>query len=244
MQDSAAALKLWYQQPLGEQVFDEQQQFIASLLPQLFGYHALQIDGAWCYQSLLQDSPIKHHTVLELSKSEPGGVQGTPEHLPFATDSVDLVLLFHTLENCSDPHQVLREVYRVLIPDGHLIIVGFNPLSLWGIWKLLVGWFKSAPWNHHFFVGYRLLDWSRLLGMEVLKNETIFFRPPITNIKILQKLQFMDKYCRRFLSFSGAQRILLARKRIVPLTPIVPRWQPKVSFLGGAVEPTTRKGGY
>ena len=52
--------------------------------------------------------------------------------LPFEAQSVDLIVMPHTLEFTSDPHRLLREAERVLMPEGQLIILGFNSLSLWG----------------------------------------------------------------------------------------------------------------
>ena len=96
-----------------------------------------------------------------------------PAQLPLASDSIDLVVLPHTLDLCADPRRLLREVERVLIPEGRLITVNFNPWSLWGLQRLLRRPFgrEEVPWAGN-FVGYvRLSDWLSLLGMEIERTE-------------------------------------------------------------------------
>ena len=47
-------------------------------------------------------------------------------------NSLDLIVLPHALEFTDDPHLMLREAYRVIRPEGQIVIAGFNPFSLFG----------------------------------------------------------------------------------------------------------------
>jgi ubiquinone/menaquinone biosynthesis C-methylase UbiE len=87
--------------------------------------------------------------------------------LPFAAHSIDLVVMPHVLEFRADPHQILREVERVLIPEGEVLITGFNPISIWGLRRALPNCPGHFPWNGHYLSVRRLKDWLQLLGFEV-----------------------------------------------------------------------------
>ncbi len=90
------------------------------------------------------------------------------EALPFDTESMDLVLLPHTLEISDDYHALLREVSRMLIPGGRVIITGFNMTSLWGF-RLFMQKFGKAPFlpGKQFFSVYQVRDWLHLLSFRV-----------------------------------------------------------------------------
>jgi SAM-dependent methyltransferase len=85
--------------------------------------------------------------------------------LPFEAQSVDLIVMPHTLEFTSDPHRLLREAERVLMPEGQLIILGFNSLSLWGA-RQSVGKMTGRPFVPaavDLIAFTRLKDWIKLL---------------------------------------------------------------------------------
>ena len=105
-------LERWYRTPLGRRVVAEERQLLEAHLPGLFGYTLLQIGGASLFNGY-PCSPINQKIVI----GGEGGVRGLPEALPIQSDSVDLVILPHAIELSNDPHQLLREVERVLIPE-------------------------------------------------------------------------------------------------------------------------------
>jgi SAM-dependent methyltransferase len=136
------------------------------------------------------------------------------------SDSVDAIILPHTLELTDDPHQVLREADRSLIPDGHLVILGFNPRSLWGIRRVLTRKRQKMPWDTHFLSLNRIKDWLGLLGFDTLHCHYLFQRPPLKSRRLLEKLHLhgpSSGYGRKYLS---ASYILVARKRTVVMTPL------------------------
>ncbi|MCK4951275.1 MAG: methyltransferase domain-containing protein, partial [Gammaproteobacteria bacterium] len=127
-------LKKWYQRPFGQLLASAEQKELDQILPNLFGYHLLQIGVGG--HGLMSASRILHRVVMTIETEESGehdsvakdsGIKGYPESMPIAPDSVDALLLNHALECADDPHQVLRESERILVPEGSLVIMGFNP---------------------------------------------------------------------------------------------------------------------
>lgn len=218
----AAALRAWYRLPLGRMLAETELSALAAQLPTLFGYHLLVIDPPW-ERCALKDSRIPHHVIQSVDPlTQPvAALAGHTESWPILTDSVDAIVLPHTLELSADPHQVLREADRSLIPDGHLVILGFNPYSLWGLRRTLSRKRNRMPWGARFQSLSRLKDWLGLLGFDTLHSHYLFQRPPVQNVRLLEKLYASrpaGSYGSRLLS---ATYILVARKRTVVMTPLL-----------------------
>ena len=156
------------------------------------------------------------------------------------SDSLDIVILPHVLEYSLEPHQVLREVERVLIAEGHVVILGFNPWSFWNLFRVFNFWKKPAPWNSHFLAASRVIDWLTLLGFDVVQQEGYFYQLPIQNNKIVKKLGFLEKIGQRLWPKMGAGYVLVARKRVETLTPIRPRWRSQKQVVTNGFEPINR----
>lgn len=238
--------RAWHSLPLGRRLLAEECAQLERALPDLFGYHLLQL-GHPAGADLTGASRIMHRVVME---GEPGGVGrryhagliGAAQALPIAADSVDVVILPHSLEVEDEPHQVLREAERVLIPEGHLMVLGFNPWSLWGLWRMALQRGGRPPWCGRFLSTVRLKDWLALLGFDTLGVRYYFFRPPLQSEAVMQKLNFLEHVGERYWPrFAGAY-LLLAKKRVATLTPIKPRWSAQRLVRAGVAEPTTRVG--
>ena len=136
--------------------------------------------------------------------------------MPYASQSLDLVVLPHVLEFSSEPHQVLREVERVLIPEGQLIICGFNPASLWGV-RQITGRLSGTPFlplDGEFISMPRLKDWLKLLNMEVSHGHFGCYAPPCRTEKWLQRFSFVETAGQHWWPFLGAVYIVQAIKRV------------------------------
>ncbi|MCF6281285.1 MAG: methyltransferase domain-containing protein [Candidatus Polarisedimenticolaceae bacterium] len=228
----------------GEILWQQERAAIERLLPSLFGYYALQIGRCADGDASLQGWRIRHRFLLDsqiLSDERMAMAVADPLQLPVKTDSVDAVLLPHTLDFSADPHQLLREVERVLIADGRLVVVGFNSWSLWGAWRQLAKRGGAFPWHGHFLSARRLQDWLTLLGFEVESCEMIMFRPPLRSKMLMQRLEFMESMGQRFWPLLGGSYVVKAVKRESLVRPIHARWSPTVQVLGASVmKPTTR----
>lgn len=236
-------MRAWYRRSPGSQLLASARCEVDKLLPYVFGYHIVQIGSLGRERDLLKNCRVKHHLVID---ADPGngmndaGLFASAGSLPLASDSIDAVVLTHTLEMENEPHQVLREVERVLIPEGHVLIIGFNPWSLWGVWRLLFRRGRRVPWCLRFISPARVKDWLSLLGFDVVHEASIFFRPPLPYEGILRRLQFLESVGQRWWPFFSGGYVVLARKRVATLTPIRLRWKRRQRLVPGLVEPTTR----
>lgn len=245
--DNAAVreqLQQWYQRYLGQQLLAAESEHLDALISDLFGYYFLQLGGLADEHSLSRASRIQNHIYLELeARQKTSHTAGFADAaaLPIVSEGVDLVLLPHVLEFHPNPHEILREVDRVLIPEGHMAIIMFNPLSLWGITRLMLGWRSCVPWCGKFRTVNRIKDWLNLLRFDVIEQKGVFYRPPFQHQKTMEKLAFMDYFTRFDLPFAHASTILIAKKRAVTLTPVKSKkWRTPRLVAGTAVEPSTR----
>lgn len=240
--DIRQGLRAWYNRPVGQLLLAQEREQLDAILPTLFGYYAVQV-GCLLGNDLLASSRISNKILID---PDNGGetltpaIYGYPDAMPVASDSVDVVVLPHTLEFERDPHQILREADRVLIPEGHVVVLGFNPWSLWGLWRLVFGRSGKAPWCGDFLSLTRTRDWMALLGFDVVLVRHYFFRPPLQTCAMMNKLSFMEKLgAKLWPQLSGAY-VLVAKKRVATITPIRPRWSPGRKLMGEMPRPTTR----
>lgn len=235
-------LQKWYRSRLGQHLGELEQSLVEETLQNLFGYHLLQV-GRLNEEGWLTTSRVSHCEVMDLlpGGDEYGqvGLQGLPEQLPIQTDSMDVIVLPHILEYSQQPHKVLREVERVLIPEGHVLILVFNPFSSWMLWRWGLGWRRRVPWCGRFLSTTRMKDWLALLGFDVINIHGYCYRPPLQQRSIMQRLQFLESAGGRFWPVLGAGNLILARKRVETLTPVGPTWsKPRRGIVTpGLVEP-------
>lgn len=233
----------WWGGRLGRSLLALERDRLDEQLRDIFGTHLLQV-GCELEETLLAASPIQHRVVLarECRPVRHGSpLCAAPAALPLAAESVDLVGLLHVLEFEPQPDEVLREVHRVLTGEGHLVVTGFNPWSLWGLRQLLRRSNDAPPWSGQFLSAGRVRDWLAMLDFELLRSETMFFRPPMAHQAALRRLQFMERWGQTCCPGLGGVFLLIARKRLVPLTPIKPRWQPRHNLIAaGLAEPSAR----
>src|SRR6202140_2254589 len=123
---STGTMAAWFATPLGRHLLDREQAYFDTTLADIFGYHALQIGLP--ETPLLRASRIATRCTVDLE--EPAQVLADPHWLPFRENSTDVIELPHALEFTDEPHQLLREIYRVMRPEGQLLIAGFKPVSL------------------------------------------------------------------------------------------------------------------
>lgn len=240
--EKCKALVQWYKQPLGQRLLESEQALLDRVLPDLFGYHLIQL-GSHTDSDLLRNSKIHHRSIVgECCASPQLSCCASPDALPIDSDSVDVVVMPHILEYAADPHQVLREVDRVLIPEGHAVIMGFNPWSLWGCWRLAAKFRGAFPWNGQFRSTARIKDWCQLLGFDILACHHYFYRPPFQRSAVMDRLQFMERIGNRWQPPFAAGYLLLTKKRKSMLTPVRPRWPATERLLGnnGLARPAAR----
>lgn len=196
-----------------------EQAYFDRTVSDIFGYNALQLGLP--EHDFLQSNRMP----LRFSAGNQSGnaVRLTCTELPFDSDSLDLVVLPHVLEFSEHPHQVLREVARVLRPEGNLIISGFNPRSLWGLHRALAGR-EGYPWQGQFIALPRIKDWLALLGFEVAGGRFAAYAPPLHTTRWLERFAFIEAAGDRWWAVSGGVYFVHAIKRVHGMRLIKPKW--------------------
>lgn len=226
----------WFETTLGQYVLEREQAYFDNTISDIFGYNALQI-GLPQYP-LLRASRIPLR--ITVGTHPPANLLADFNHLPIASQSTDLVLLPHVLEFSATPHQILREVERVLIPEGHVLITGFNPLSFWGACHLLRHGRTDYPWCGKFIGLARIKDWLALLGFEVMAGKLTCYAPPLQSAQWLARLQFIEAAGDRWWPLGGGVFCLLAKKRVHSMRLILPSWSERLAAQRG-IAPVAQK---
>lgn len=198
----------WEDIPCGQYYRAALEQQLEPWWGKLYGFHLLKI-GNLSIEINTMACSISHQVNVALDGANLH-VQGDPYHLPFAKKSIDACLLTHTLAYSEDPHSILREVDRVLIDDGWLVLSSFNPLSLLGIGKLMPFFRNRQPFACRMFTQMRLLDWLGLLNYEVVYQ---------SRFQVLPWKAHGGKVLSTHLPALGCIAVIVARKRTFPLTP-------------------------
>lgn len=191
------------------------------MVADIFGYNAVQIGLPECEFLRANRMPFRFRSAAFGDVA----VVANADALPFASASLDLVLLPHVLEFSRHPHQVLREVERVLVPEGSVVISGFNPLSLWGLRRLLARRSGAFPWRGQYLSVRRTKDWLALLGFETQSGSFGCYAPAVTTAKWLERWRFMDKAGDRWWPFFGGTYMLQGIKRVQGMRLITPNWR-------------------
>jgi SAM-dependent methyltransferase len=215
---------------LGIQLLEAEKLLLTQLLKRHFGRHSLLI-GTPHQTDLLQSTSMPLHTVLSPwapHKANPHFIEADLHELPILTGSIDLAILPHTLEFVDNPRQLLAEACRIIKPEGLIVIAGFNPYSVWGIKKLWSD-HQEFPWSGNFIHAKKIKSWLHLADFEMEKQKNLLFRPPFNKQSIYQKLNFLEYVGHKCFPFLGGVYILLARAKVVPLTPIRLKWKQQLS---------------
>jgi SAM-dependent methyltransferase len=210
----------WFSTPLGRYLLARELPYFDRIVADIFGYNAFQLGLPEV--DLLRSSRITLR--MRLDREGPAGLRGDFRDLPIASNSVDLVVLPHVLEFSDNPHQILREVARVLLPEAQVVIACFNPWSLWGF-RHLFHRDGHYPWRGRFINLARLKDWCALLGLEINAGEMGCYVPPCNTEKWLKRFSFMEAAGDRWWPIGGGVYFLQAVKRVRGLHLIMPRWK-------------------
>lgn len=211
----------WIYHPHGRYLLEAERKALASLLPRYFGYHLLQLGGPLHFD-LLETSLINHH--IRLADEVAPGFDGSSvkadfDEMPFLPDSIDLVVMPHTLDRLQKPQALLKSVYDVLIPEGHVIILGYNAWSLWRLAKI---------WRRHdallqraqFHGAGQVRRWLNHAGFQIVYHKSVAHRPPISNEAWLKRFLFLEPMGQLLWPHLGAVHLIVAKKRVVPFTAI------------------------
>ena len=248
MTSEIIGLTRWLKTPPGKYILAWEQLQFDQAVGDIFGYHALQLGLAEL--NTLGSNRMPHQWLAATPSAVPGqsdmvrttdGSASSPARvalfadagaLPFASSSLDLVALPHTLELSGDPHESLREVERVLVPEGRVVISGLNPASLWAMRQRRGHFYQRFGRKDLFlpeagdFIGYwRLRDWLRLLGFEVESARFGCYKPAFETDQWLARFDWMDRAGQRWWPIFGAVYFVVAVKRVRGLRLLEPAWK-------------------
>ncbi|MFS2035721.1 class I SAM-dependent methyltransferase [Polaromonas sp. CT11-55] len=249
MNSEIIGLTDWLKTPPGAYLLDWERAHFDQAVSDVFGYHALQLGlpeldalqanrmpHKWlALGSAPSSSPAEaatEATAAPAASSRRAALLTDSDALPFPEASLDLVVLPHTLELSRDPHATLREVSRVLVPEGRVVISGLNPTSLWGLRQRRGHLYQRWGYDSLFlpktgeFIGYwRLRDWLRLLDFEVESGRFGCYRPALTSQAWLDRFEWMDAAGERWWPIFGAVYFLAAVKRVRGVRLLEPAWK-------------------
>ena len=231
----------WLESPLGAAVFALETALLQDELADVVGFELLQI-GRWGDSTrLCAGARTRHRTLIAPDATATSAIRAHFDALPIATNSVEAVLLPHTLEHAERPHLILREVDRVLVGEGNVVICAFNPWGPWGF-RHFTARGNFPPHAVRFMSERRTRDWLTLLGFEVVAARRYLFAPPWTQrVFGLTPGSWFEQQGPLLASpFAGAY-LLKARKRVHAVMPIRPAWTSRPVLVRGAPEPTTRQ---
>ena len=231
-----APLLTWLESARGRALLETEATLLAEVLEDCFGWEALQV-GAWGRgRALLSAARTRSQTVISAREGVGADVQSRLTQLPIVGDSVDAVILPHTLEFETDPYALLREVDRVLAGEGKLLILGFTPVSPWGL-RATASRKGFPPGLRRLISERRLRDWLKLLGYDVLEQRRYLHELPWGDP--IERAERMRRGM--FYLLPGGAYLLKATKRLHTLTPLRPRWleRRRSSVLGGLTEPSS-----
>jgi SAM-dependent methyltransferase len=226
---SIVSLSEFLASPPGRYVLRWEQAHLDRAVADVFGYHAVQLgvpeidtlaENRMPLRLQVSDRLIDDEMFPRAGAAQAGGRQVAVitryEELPFAAQSIDLVVMPHVLEFAEEPHQVLREVDRVLVPEGQVIITGFNPASLWGVRQSLtrLGARSYLPPDSQFISLPRIKDWLKLLSFEANRGRFGCYAPWAGSERWLTRWGFMEKAGDRWWPFLGSVYLLTAVKRV------------------------------
>src|SRR3954463_3152228 len=189
MSDAIIGMQQWFETPPGRYVLAWERAEFDRAVADIFGYHALQLGLPELDTLASNRMPHKWLGLREPQSADPRApvrpaLVTEYSALPFEANSVDLIVLPHSLELAPDPHATLREVERVLVPEGKVVISCLNPASLWGLRQRRAHLYRRLGFGQLYlpdageFIGYRRLrDWLRLLSFEVESGSFGCWRP-------------------------------------------------------------------
>lgn len=233
------SVQQWLQTPLGEALLHQEARVVEEAFDGIFGEQCLQL-GMWGEErTFLRFARTQRCAlVAEANGDKQPSAIGKLHQLPVQDDSVDSVLLPHTLDYSDRPHEILREADRVLTSHGSLVVLGFKPGGLWGIRRLVPG-AGLPPDTEQLIAEKRLRDWLKLLDFTVKGVERYFFRWPLPGLKSPPSPTW-EARGRRWWPEMAACYMLTAQKRVSTLTPVRPVWRQQTKVVTGLAKPANR----
>lgn len=237
--DGTVGLRHWFETPIGKVYRHAEAKLLSEKLSQNFRAEVLQLDFIGWEGGFHEAMRFAHYTILDNDDAEVSKytrVTGEVDSLPIDTHCVDIVIMPHTLEFSQNPHQVLREVNRVLKPEGIVLLTGFNPWAFWHLPRFLPRAKRKTPWNGRFISRYRVIDWLKLLNFDIEESKGCCLFP----LRKLEKSSRLLESLLVWLPFLPAAYFVMAVKRVSGGTSVFHFKDLKNRFISPLTQPATK----
>ncbi|HWV10820.1 MULTISPECIES: class I SAM-dependent methyltransferase [unclassified Pseudomonas] len=228
--------RTWFGGPQGQQLLQAEQPLLEEELARFFGGYLVHYgpsaeappNAVQIQRSVRLGAPFKG---VEIVCEE--------QAWPLTEFAADVVLLQHGLDFSLSPHGLLREAARSVRPGGHLLIVGINPLSTWGVRRLFA---RDSMRHARCIAPTRVSDWLHLLGFALEKRRFGCYRPPLSSATWQARLAPLERWGGSCQSPGGGFYVLVARKLVVGLRPLrKPRREPMGKLVPMPVAKVSRR---
>lgn len=238
---SRQLFQAWYKTELGESLHELERLEIETEIDHAAGYYLV-------IQSPLKELSLHQHLVRESIFITPELELGAPKNavvakaneLPLESDGVDVHILHHTLDLSLTPHDDLREAARTLLPSGKLIVVGFNPFSMWGIRRFFSKRVK-APWCGQFISPRRLEDWLKVAGLTLESKRFVQYDFPVSSDKWRRRFHWIERILGSPKMPFGGVYVMTATKQTRRYIPLKPRWKSTPVRVPPFTKPTAKE---
>lgn len=242
MRDTTRAAAQWHASPMAGALIGAEAELLSAALDDVHGLELLQL-GRWgSGRQLMHASRLRRRSLV--AETAPGenapDIAASLNRLPIGTGLIDAVLLPHSLETEPDPHAVLREADRVLGGEGQLVVLGFRPVSPWGL-RSLISDGGYPPGLHRHLSEHRVRDWLVLLGFEITLIRRYLYVWPRAYREAPEPRRLLKRGPLR--PWPAGAYLIKARKHTYALTPIRPRRVERRARIGALVEPSILDGG-
>ena len=227
----------WFATPAGRDLAARESRLLSRRLAGLYARRVLQL-GAYGNGFCPTVYGDARQWVMDDWPGGPIDLRAERTVIPLASGSVDVVILVHQLEFCDRPHQVFREAARVLAPEGHLLVLGFNPFSLWGLRRLLPRAAGRPPWSGRYLSAGRMTDWMLLLGLTPRKRDSLAPLPPPLQARFTQSVSTdsaQGQSLRLAWRWCGGVNLIMGQKRVHGAKQPPLRWRQRLELMPGRV---------
>ena len=207
----------WYQTPRGKLLKELEADYIQKSITVSCQQTILQVGGLGWENEFIDCTLYKNYTIIDvkgLGCNEARKIQAKAHSLPLQSDSIDMIIIPHLLEFDTHRFQTMREIERVLKPEGLLLMLNFNPWSIWVRYQYLWDKKMADSWGGHFISRSRVLDWLKLLNFEVTVSSEFNLD------SVSSKYGKFIAHGRLFFSTAYAVKAIKRRYNIIPLTPV------------------------
>lgn len=227
----------WFATPAGRDLAQQESRLLSRRLAGLYARRVLQLGafgGGFC-PTVYGDA---RQWIMDDCPGQAMDLRAAPTVIPIASGSVDVIILVHQLEFSERPHQVFREAARVLAPEGHLLVLGFNPHSLWGLRRMLALSGGKPPWTGRYLSAGRITDWMMLLGLTLCRHDALAPLPPPLQGWWRGRFSRQSAYSQGLglaWRWSGGVNLIMGQKRVNGMQQPSLRWRQRLEFIPGRV---------